>query len=177
MSRIANIPVEIPPNVEVTLDGQKVTVRGPKGTLEQQVHPLVQVDREDNVLKISARDESKPAKELSGTTRANLSNMVTGVSEGFSRRLQIIGVGYRAQTQGKVLDLVVGTSHAIKFQIPDGVTIEMPSPTEIVVRGFDKQKVGQAAAQIRAYRPPEPYKGKGVRYVDEMVIRKEAKKA
>lgn len=177
MSRIANSPVEIPPNVEVTLDGQKVTVRGPKGTLEQQVHPLVQVDREDNVLKISARDESKPAKELSGTTRANLSNMVTGVSEGFSRRLQIIGVGYRAQTQGKVLDLVVGTSHAIKFQIPDGVTIETPSPTEIVVRGFDKQKVGQAAAQIRAYRPPEPYKGKGVRYVDEMVIRKEAKKA
>ncbi|MEE9286536.1 MAG: 50S ribosomal protein L6 [Gammaproteobacteria bacterium] len=177
MSRIANIPVEIPPNVEVTLDGRKVTVRGPKGTLEQQVHPLVQVDREDNVLKISARDESKPAKELSGTTRANLSNMVTGVSEGFSRRLQIIGVGYRAQTQGKVLDLVVGTSHAIKFQIPDGVTIETPSPTEIVVRGFDKQKVGQAAAQIRAYRPPEPYKGKGVRYVDEMVIRKEAKKA
>ena len=177
MSRIAKSPVEIPPNVEVTLDGQKVTVRGPKGTLEQQVHPLVQVDREDNVLKISARDESKPAKELSGTTRANLSNMVTGVSEGFSRRLQIIGVGYRAQTQGKVLDLVVGTSHAIKFQIPDGVTIETPSPTEIVVRGFDKQKVGQAAAQIRAYRPPEPYKGKGVRYVDEMVIRKEAKKA
>ena len=177
MSRIAKIPVEIPPNVEVTLDGRKVTVRGPKGTLEQQVHPLVQVDREDNVLKISARDESKPAKELSGTTRANLSNMVTGVSEGFSRRLQIIGVGYRAQTQGKVLDLVVGTSHAIKFQIPDGVTIETPSPTEIVVRGFDKQKVGQAAAQIRAYRPPEPYKGKGVRYVDEMVIRKEAKKA
>lgn len=177
MSRIANIPVEIPPNVEVTLDGRKVTVKGPKGTLEQQVHPLVQVDREDNVLKISARDESKPAKELSGTTRANLSNMVTGVSEGFSRRLQIIGVGYRAQTQGKVLDLVVGTSHAIKFQIPDGVTIETPSPTEIVVRGFDKQKVGQAAAQIRAYRPPEPYKGKGVRYVDEMVIRKEAKKA
>lgn len=177
MSRIAKSPVEIPPNVEVTLDGQKVTVRGPKGTLEQQVHPLVQVDREDNVLKISARDESKPAKELSGTTRANLSNMVTGVSEGFSRRLQIIGVGYRAQTQGKVLDLVVGTSHAIKFQIPDGVTIETPSPTEIVVRGFDKQKVGQAAAQIRAFRPPEPYKGKGVRYVDEMVIRKEAKKA
>ncbi len=177
MSRIAKSPVEIPPNVEVTLDGRKVTVRGPKGTLEQQVHPLVQVDQEDNVLKISARDESKPAKELSGTTRANLSNMVTGVSEGFSRRLQIIGVGYRAQTQGKVLDLVVGTSHAIKFQIPDGVTIEMPSPTEIVVRGFDKQKVGQAAAQIRAYRPPEPYKGKGVRYVDEMVIRKEAKKA
>jgi len=177
MSRIANIPVEIPPNVEVTLDGRKVTVRGPKGTLEQQVHPLVQVDREDNVLKISARDESKPAKELSGTTRANLSNMVTGVSEGFSRRLQIIGVGYRAQTQGKVLDLVVGTSHAIKFQIPDGITVETPSPTEIVVRGFDKQKVGQAAAQIRAYRPPEPYKGKGVRYVDEMVIRKEAKKA
>ncbi len=177
MSRIAKSPVEIPPNVEVTLDGRKVTVKGPKGTLEQQVHPLVQVDREDNVLKISARDESKPAKELSGTTRANLSNMVTGVSEGFSRRLQIIGVGYRAQTQGKVLDLVVGTSHAIKFQIPDGVTIETPSPTEIVVRGFDKQKVGQAAAQIRAYRPPEPYKGKGVRYVDEMVIRKEAKKA
>jgi large subunit ribosomal protein L6 len=177
MSRIAKSPVEIPPNVEVTLDEQKVTVRGPKGTLEQQVHPLVQVDREDNVLKISARDESKPAKELSGTTRANLSNMVTGVSEGFSRRLQIIGVGYRAQTQGKVLDLVVGTSHAIKFQIPDGVTIETPSPTEIVVRGFDKQKVGQAAAQIRAYQPPEPYKGKGVRYVDEVVIRKEAKKA
>ena len=177
MSRIAKSPVEIPPNVEVTLDGRKVTVKGPKGTLEQQVHPLVQVDREDNVLKISARDESKPAKELSGTTRANLSNMVTGVSEGFSRRLQIIGVGYRAQTQGKVLDLVVGTSHAIKFQIPDGVTIETPSPTEIVVRGFDKQKVGQAAAQIRAYRPPEPYKGKGIRYVDEMVIRKEAKKA
>ncbi|MFB3083263.1 MAG: 50S ribosomal protein L6 [Gammaproteobacteria bacterium] len=177
MSRIAKSPVEIPPNVEVTLDGRKVTVKGPKGTLEQQVHPLVQVDREDNVLKISARDESKPAKELSGTTRANLSNMVTGVSEGFSRRLQIIGVGYRAQTQGKVLDLVVGTSHAIKFQIPDGITVETPSPTEIVVRGFDKQKVGQAAAQIRAYRPPEPYKGKGVRYVDEMVIRKEAKKA
>lgn len=177
MSRIANNPVEIRPNVEVTLDGRKVTVKGPKGTLEQQVHPLVQVDREDNVLKISARDESKRAKELSGTTRANLSNMVTGVSEGFSRRLQIIGVGYRAQTQGKVLDLVVGTSHAIKFQIPDGVTIETPSPTEIVVRGFDKQKVGQAAAQIRAYQPPEPYKGKGVRYVDEMVIRKEAKKA
>ncbi|MEE9159461.1 MAG: 50S ribosomal protein L6 [Gammaproteobacteria bacterium] len=177
MSRIANSPVEIPANVEVTLDGRKVTVKGPKGTLEQQVHPLVQVDREDNVLKISVLDESKRAKELSGTTRANLNNMVTGVSEGFSRRLQIIGVGYRAQTQGKVLDLVVGTSHAIKFQIPDGITIETPSPTEIVVRGFDKQKVGQAAAQIRAYRPPEPYKGKGVRYVDEMVIRKEAKKA
>ncbi|MCI0401557.1 MAG: 50S ribosomal protein L6 [Gammaproteobacteria bacterium] len=177
MSRIANRPINIPAKVEVSIDGRIVTVKGPKGTLDYETHPLVKVNRQDNSLTFSACDESKAAKALSGTTRAILNNMVTGVLRGFERKLQIIGVGYRAQIQGKVLDLSVGTSHPIKFKMPDGVTIDTPSPTEIVIRGYDKQKVSQAAAQIRAYQPPEPYKGKGIRYLDEMVVRKEAKKS
>ena len=177
MSRIANNPVAIPSGVEVKINGNMVSVKGGKGELQHQLHALVSMVEEDNMLKFSANDSSKPARSLAGTTRALMQNMVTGVSDGFERKLEIVGVGYRAQVQGKVLNLSLGFSHPVNFPIPEGISIETPSQTEIVVKGFDKQKVGQVAANIRAYRPPEPYKGKGVRYTDERIIRKEAKKA
>ncbi|MFT7460715.1 MAG: large subunit ribosomal protein L6 [Planctomycetota bacterium] len=176
MSRIANYPVDLPGGVEVNINGQQITVKGGKGELSHLVHSLVSVEREDNALKFKSVDESKSANALAGTTRAVLQNIVTGVTDGFERKLTIVGVGYRAQVQGKVLNLTLGFSHPVNFEIPEDITIETPSQTEVVIRGIDKQQVGQVAANIRAYRPPEPYKGKGVRYADEHIIRKEAKK-
>jgi len=177
MSRIANIPIAIPSGVEVSLNGNNLTIKGSKGELKHAAHPLVTVKHEDNALKFAANNNSKFANALAGTTRALLQNIITGVSEGFERKLTIIGIGYRAQVQGKVLNLTLGFSHPVNFEIPEGITIETPSQTEITIKGMDKQKVGQVAANIRAYRPPEPYKGKGVRYSDEIIVRKEAKKA
>ena len=176
MSRIANQPISVPSAVEITTSGQQVTVKGPKGTLEHTIHGLVEMVREDAELKFRARDESKAANALTGTTRALLNNLVVGVSDGFEKKLELIGVGYRAQAKGKVLNLTLGFSHPIDYELPEGVTAETPSQTEIVIKGCDKQKVGQVAAEVRAFRPPEPYKGKGVRYADEHVVRKEAKK-
>lgn len=177
MSRIANNPITLPAGVEVRISGNDVTVKGKKGQLSHRVHQLVTVTQEDGVLKLGVRNNSKSANALSGTTRAILQNIVKGVSEGFERKLEIIGVGYRAQAQGKTLNLTLGFSHPVNFPIPEGITVETPSQTEIVIKGVDKQQVGQVAANIRDYRPPEPYKGKGVRYSDEVIIRKEAKKA
>ena len=177
MSRIANNPVTIPSGVDVNIAGSLVTVKGGKGEMSHDVHPLVKVEQEDGALKTTVNNNSKSANALSGTTRALLQNIVTGVSEGFERKLEIVGVGYRAAVAGKTLNLSLGFSHPVAFAIPEGITIETPSQTEVVIKGIDKQQVGQVAANIRAYRPPEPYKGKGVRYADERIIRKEAKKA
>jgi large subunit ribosomal protein L6 len=176
MSRIANYPVEIPAGVEVSLSDQAIKVKGPKGELSQTTHPFVEINKDEAVLKFAARNSGKAADAMAGTMRALINNMVTGVSQGFEKKLTLIGVGYRAQVQGKVLNLSLGFSHPVEHAIPEGVNIETPSQTEVVVTGIDKQKVGQVAANIRAYRPPEPYKGKGVRYADEHVVRKEAKK-
>lgn len=177
MSRIAKYPVSIPDKVEVNITGDTIKVKGKHGELQHVVHPLVLVSREENQLKFSTRSNSKMAKALSGTTRVLIQNLVDGVMEPFVRKLTIVGVGYRAAVQGKALNLSLGFSHPVNFPIPEGITIETPSQTEIMVKGIDKQQVGQVAANIRAYRPPEPYKGKGVRYSDEHIIRKEAKKA
>ena len=152
-----------------------LTVKGPKGTLEHRIHDLVEMKREDAELNFGARNDSGQASALAGTTRSIVSNMVVSVSEGFEKKLELIGVGYRAQSKGKVLNLTLGFSHPIDYELPEGITADTPSQTEIVVKGSDKQRVGQVAAEIRAFRPPEPYKGKGVRYADEIVIRKEAK--
>ena len=176
MSRIANNPVELPSGVEFSVADNTVTIKGSKGQMQHNLHPLVGVSQDGNQLKMVKNDDSKSANELAGTTRALLQNIVTGVTVGHERKLTIIGVGYRAQVQGKVLDLTLGFSHPVKFEIPESISIETPSQTEIVIKGLDKQLVGQVAAKIRAYRPPEPYKGKGVRYADEYVVRKEAKK-
>lgn len=176
MSRISKNPVEIPAGVTVSLSGQDIDVKGPKGQLSHTVHADVEVSQEDNLIKVSARNGSKIANAMAGTTRALVSNIVTGVNQGFEKKLSLVGVGYRAQMQGKDLNLTLGFSHPVNHAVPEGVTIETPSQTEIVVKGIDKQKVGQVAAEIRAYRSPEPYKGKGVRYADEHIILKEAKK-
>jgi len=176
MSRIAKQPVTVPAAVEITENGQQVTVKGPKGTLLHNIHALVEMTREDGELKFRPRDESKAADAMAGTTRAVIGNLVTGVSDGFEKKLELVGVGYRAQARGNVLNLTLGFSHPVDYEVPEGVTAETPSQTEIVLKGADKQKVGQVAAEIRAFRPPEPYKGKGVRYADETVLRKEAKK-
>lgn len=176
MSRIANAPIELPKGVEFSQENGSVRVKGAKGELEMQLHPAVSLEQEDGSLRIVSSDQPG-AKALAGTMRSLVANMVHGVSEGFEKKLQLIGVGYRAQAQGKKLNLQLGFSHPVEFEAPEGVEIETPSQTEILVRGSDKQLVGQVAAKIRAYRPPEPYKGKGVRYVDEYVLMKEAKKA
>lgn len=176
MSRIANAPISLPSGVEVTLNGQLVKVKGSKGELEWNVHELVSVAQEDATLKVSSNEKSKQAVALAGTTRALVNNMVAGVTTGFEKKLTIIGVGYRAQAQGQKLNLTLGFSHPVVYEVPAGIKVETPSNTEVVVTGIDKQKVGQVAAEIRAYRKPEPYKGKGVRYADEYVIRKQAKK-
>jgi len=176
MSRVAKKPIELPSGIEVTVKGQSLTVKGGKGSLDHRVHRSVKVEQDGNVLTFAPRDGSKSANALAGTTRALVSNMVTGVSAGFEKKLQLIGVGYRAQAQGKSLNLTLGFSHPVEYPVPEGITIETPSQTEIVVRGTDKQQVGQVAAEIRAYRRPEPYKGKGVKYADEIIVRKEAKK-
>ena len=176
MSRIAKKPVAVPAAVEISENGQQITVKGPKGSLQHNIHDLVQMKREDGQLNFSPRDESAAANALAGTTRALVNNLVTGVTDGFEKKLELVGVGYRAQAKGKVLNLTLGFSHPVDYEIPEGVTIETPSQTEIILKGTDKQRVGQIAAEIRAFRPPEPYKGKGVRYADEVVVRKEAKK-
>jgi len=174
MSRIAKAPIAVAKGVDVKIDGQQVTVKGGKGTLSLDIHPTVSVSLEDGVLSVAPANDA--AWAMAGTMRALLGNMVHGVSEGFQKKLQLVGVGYRAQGKGKVLNLSLGFSHPIDYPVPDGITIETPSQTEIVVSGSDKQRVGQVAAEIRGFRPPEPYKGKGVRYADERIIRKEAKK-
>jgi large subunit ribosomal protein L6 len=176
MSRIAKNPVSLPGGTEVTINETTIVAKGPIGELSMNKHPLVTVNQEDGVLKVAANDDSTTAIAMSGTTRALLSNLVTGVTTGFEKKLTIIGVGYRAQVQGKKLNLSLGFSHPVVYTIPEGITIEAPSQTELVIKGADKQKVGQVAAEIRHFRPPEPYKGKGVRYSDEYVVRKQAKK-
>jgi len=176
MSRVARKPVPVPSNVEVTIDGNQIKIKGPKGAFEWDVHELVRVEKTDDALVCHPRTDKQDVVALTGTMRSIIANMVHGVTEGFTRRLELRGVGYRAQAQGKALNLTLGFSHPVVHEIPDGISVETPSQTEIVVTGIDKQKVGQVAADIRAYRPPEPYKGKGVRYVGEQVIMKEAKK-
>jgi large subunit ribosomal protein L6 len=177
MSRIAKAPIALPSGVDVEIKGQAVKVKGKKGSLEWMVHSTVGVALEDQVIKVAPVDEaSKDGWAMAGTTRALINNMIVGCSDGFEKKMNLVGVGYRAQAKGKVLNLALGFSHPIDYPVPEGIEIVTPSPTEIVVTGADKQRVGQVAAEIRAFRPPEPYKGKGVRYADEHVLRKEAKK-
>lgn len=176
MSRVAKKPIPLVGGVTVELAGQSLTVKGPKGSLSMQVNPEVQVERQDAELKIAPRSGSRFANAIAGTTRALVNNMVIGVSAGFQRKLELVGVGYRAQAQGAKLNLTLGYSHPIVYDVPQGVTVETPSQTEIIVKGADRQKVGQVAADLREFRSPEPYKGKGVRYSDETIVLKEAKK-
>ena len=176
MSRVANSPVELPKGVEVTLGGSEISIKGAQGTLAMPINAQVEVKHEDNVLTFAARTGDKFARAMSGTTRALVNNMVTGVSTGFETKLELVGVGYRAQVQGSKINLTLGFSHPVVYELPEGVSAETPSQTEVLLKSSDKQKLGQAAAEIRAYRPPEPYKGKGVRIAGEYVRRKEAKK-
>mgnify|MGYP001557430905 FL=1 len=176
MSRVANAPIELPKGVEFKQDGNLVTLKGSNGELSLQLNSEVELEQEENVLKLKGRSRSRFATAIAGTMRALIANMAKGVSEGFEKKLELKGVGYRAQAQGKTLNLSLGFSHPVVYEAPEGVSVETPSQTEIVVKGADKQKVGQAAAEIRSFRPPEPYKGKGVRYSDERVQLKEAKK-
>lgn len=175
MSRVAKNPVTVPAGVDVSISGSELKVKGPKGSLSLELHPTISIEQKDGLYQVSPGNVNNMA--MAGTFRALMANMVTGVSEGFQKKLQLVGVGYRAQLQGKDLSLALGFSHPVVYSTPEGITIETPSQTEIIVSGCDKQRVGQVAAEIRAYRPPEPYKGKGVRYADEHVVRKEAKKA
>lgn len=176
MSRVAKNPVAIPAGVEVTLAGEEIIVKGPLGTLKQKQNANVKIVQNGSELKVEKNAESLAANAMSGTMRALLANMVHGVSKGFERKLTLVGVGYRAQAKGDVLNLTLGFSHPVDHKMPLGVKVETPTQTEIVVKGADKQQVGQVAAEIRAYRSPEPYKGKGVRYSDEVVVIKETKK-
>jgi large subunit ribosomal protein L6 len=176
MSRVAKYPVAVPDKVQVTIDAAKITVKGPLGTLEQATSPGVVVKLENNQVTFAAANESKEANALSGTMRANVANMVKGVKDGFSKKLNLVGVGYRAQAQGSKINLTLGFSHPIVHQLPEGVKAETPSQTEIIIKGTNRQQVGQVAAEVRAYKPPEPYKGKGVRYSDETIVIKETKK-
>lgn len=176
MSRVAKNPVQVPAGVEVTLGTDEITVKGPMGTLKQRQSANVKIAKEGDQLKVEQAEESIASHAMSGTMRALLANMVHGVSKGFERKLTLVGVGYRAQAKGDVLSLALGFSHPVDHKMPAGIKVETPSQTEIIVKGADKQVVGQVAAEIRAYRPPEPYKGKGVRYADEVVALKETKK-
>lgn len=176
MSRIAKAPVELPKGVEFKKDGNIVTLKGGKGSLSLELNNEVELSEENNVLQVSPRSGSRFSIAIAGTMRALLANMARGVSDGFERKLELVGVGYRAQAQGNKLNLSLGFSHPVVYEAPEGITVETPSQTEIIVRGSDKQVVGQVAAEIRGYRPPEPYKGKGVRYANERVVIKEAKK-
>ena len=176
MSRIAKAPVELPQGTEFKQEGNVVTIKGSKGALSLELNSEVELKEEDGALKVAPRSGSRFAMAVTGTTRSLLANMVVGVNEGFERKLELVGVGYRAQAQGSKLNLTLGFSHPVVYEMPEGVSVETPSQTEIVIKGSDKQKVGQAAAEIRRFRPPEPYKGKGVRYSDERVQLKEAKK-
>ena len=176
MSRVANNPVQVPGDVEVELAAGEILVRGSRGSLQLPLTGDVSVERSDGVLTFAPARADRRARAMAGTVRSLVNNMVVGVSQGFERRLQLSGVGYRAQAKGRTLTLQLGFSHPVEYALPDGVEAETPTQTEIVVRGVDKQAVGQVAAEIRAFRPPEPYKGKGVRYAGERVRRKEAKK-
>ena len=176
MSRVAKAPVQIPAGVEVKLAADKIAIKGKQGQLELDVHSSVEIKQEENVLTFAPKTGDKQANALAGTFRALVNNMVTGVNVGFEKKLILQGVGYRAKASGKPLNLTLGFSHPIDYELPEGISVETPSQTEVVIKGIDKQKVGQVAAEIRGYRPPEPYKGKGVRYADENVRRKEAKK-
>ena len=180
MSRVAKSPITIPSGIEVSQNGAVLTVKGKLGEMSMSVHPSVVIANTDNVLTFApaqvSRKEERGAWAQAGTARANTANFIKGVSEGWEKKLTLIGVGYRAQTKGQVLNLTLGFSHPVNYTLPAGITAETPSQTEVIVKGIDKQKVGQAAAEIRAFRPPEPYKGKGVRYTDEQVVRKDAKK-
>jgi large subunit ribosomal protein L6 len=176
MSRIAKEPVVLPQGVEFKQEGAVVTLIGAKGALTLELNSEVELKEEDGVIQVAPRSGSRFAMAVSGTTRALLANMVQGVTEGFERKLKLVGVGYRAQVQGGTLNLTLGFSHPVVYKVPAGISVETPSQTEVVVTGIDKQKVGQVAAEIRHFRPPEPYKGKGVRYADERVVLKDAKK-
>ncbi|AVT77342.1 50S ribosomal protein L6 [Rhodopseudomonas palustris] len=176
MSRVGKKPVTVPSGVTATVEGQTVKMKGPKGQLQFVVHDDVDVKFEDGAVKVAPRHETNRARALYGTARAQIANLVEGVTKGFEKKLEITGVGYRAAMQGKKLQLALGYSHDVLYDIPEGITITVPKPTEINVAGIDSQKVGQVAAEIRDYRPPEPYKGKGVRYADEFIFRKEGKK-
>ena len=176
MSRIGKSPVAVPAGVEIAIAPDSISIKGPLGTAQQAVTGGVAVEKEGNELRIKVLDGSTQAAAMSGTLRALVSNMVTGVTKGFERKLQLVGVGYRAQAQGDKLNLTLGFSHPVVHQMPKGITVATPTQTEILIKGIDKQVVGQVAAEVRSYRPPEPYKGKGVRYSDEVVVIKETKK-
>ena len=176
MSRVAKYPVALPKGVEVTLTDAAVSVKGPLGSLTQFMLPAVRIEREGEQLLCREVDGAPNANAMSGTMRALLNNMVTGVTQGYQKKLNLVGVGYRAQAQGNKLNLTLGFSHPVVHEMPNGIKVETPTQTEVLIKGIDKQLVGQVAAEVRAYRSPEPYKGKGVRYADEVVILKETKK-
>ena len=176
MSRVAKNPIQVPAGVEVTLGAEAIAIKGGLGQLRRATHPGVKITQEGSELKFAPADESREAHAMSGTMRALVAGMVTGVSKGFERKLTLIGVGYRAQAQGAKLNLSLGFSHPVVKDMPEGIKVETPTPTEVIIKGVDKQLVGQVAAEVRAIRPPEPYKGKGVRYADEVVVIKETKK-
>ena len=176
MSRVAKAPVKLPKGVEFSQAGNLVTLKGGKGTLQLELNPEVELSEQEGTLSFKSRSGSRFATAIAGTMRALIANMAKGVSEGFERKLELVGVGYRAQAQGSKLNLTLGFSHPVVYEVPEGISVATPSQTEIVINGADKQQVGQVAAEIRRFRPPEPYKGKGVRYADERVVIKEAKK-
>ena len=175
MSRIGNKPINVPAGVEVKLDGTHLSVKGPKGTLEREIHKNMKVTIDGNVITVKRPNDDKENRSLHGLTRTLINNMITGVTEEFTRKLEVNGVGYRAQKQGKKLVLTLGYSHPVEMQEPDGITFDVPNPNEIIVRGIDKEKVGQTAAVIRTKRPPEVYRGKGIKYAEEDIRRKEGK--
>jgi len=176
MSRVGKLPVTIPQGVEVALSAEAVSVKGALGSLKVALNPLVKVENAGNALTFVPANDSREANALCGTLRQNVNNMVVGVSKGFERKLTLIGVGYKAQAQGAKLNLTVGFSHPVVMDMPEGIKVETPAPTEVLIKGSDRQRVGQVAAEVRAVRPPEPYKGKGIRYADEVVVIKETKK-
>lgn len=176
MSRVANAPIAVPSGVDVKLDGSNMVVKGKLGELSFGLHETIKLDIQSGEIKVIWDEASKQSKAFAGTARASINNMVTGVSEGFVKKMLLVGVGYRAQVKGNQLTLSLGYSNPVEYIVPDGITVELASQTELLVKGSDKQKVGQVASEIRAFRPPEPYKGKGVRLADEYVARKEAKK-
>lgn len=175
MARVLN-PIDVPSTVTLDVNGQTISAKGSKGSFEQVIHPAIQIHQEEGKIRFSAANDDKSTIALIGTMRSLVANVIQGVSEGYEKKLELVGVGYRASMQGSALNLTLGFSHPVLFDVPAGVTVECPSQTEVVIKGIDKQLVGQVAANIRAYRPPEPYKGKGVRYAGERIIRKEAKK-
>lgn len=176
MSRVAKMPVVLPKGVEIALGADTIEVKGAGGKLSMPASALVKIENQDGSLSFQAADDSRDAKAMSGTIRQLVNNMVVGVSTGFEKKLSLLGVGFKASTSGNVLNLSVGFSHAVDKEMPEGITASTPSPTEVVIKGADRQRVGQVAAEIRAIRPPEPYKGKGIRYADEQVVIKETKK-